>query len=196
MISNCSSRAECGIREGRISSEQERLDFERASSTNISLQLKNALLGIKDLFFKHPEELRLHKYAVIEKLCERIGDDDRLVRETLYQLFKSVIFPGFKEDNQELFVSLMMAYIFNSMTHLAIDVRLMAFKFLELVIQYYPPSFFLYAEKFPAASEPLQISSFRHCSSLFGPNACRSVPTSLRRHRHLSRPASMRQFLQ
>lgn len=51
------------------------------------------------------------------------------------------------QDNQELFVSLMMAYIFNSMTHLAIDVRLMAFKFLELVIQYYPPSFFLYAEK-------------------------------------------------
>ncbi|PRQ44133.1 putative pre-rRNA-processing protein IPI1/Testis-expressed sequence 10 protein [Rosa chinensis] len=108
---------------------------------------KDALLGIKDLFLKHPEELRLHKYAVIEKLRERIGDDDRLVRETLYQLFKSVIFPGFKEDNQELFVSLMMAYIFNSMTHLAIDVRLMAFKILELVIQYYPPSFFLYAEK-------------------------------------------------
>ncbi|XP_050380757.1 uncharacterized protein LOC126797993 isoform X2 [Argentina anserina] len=108
---------------------------------------KDALLGIKDLFLKHPEELRLHKYAVIEKLRERIGDDDKLVRETLYQLFKSVIFPGFKEDNQELFVSLMMAYIFNSMTNLAIDVRLMAFKFLELVIQYHPPSFFLYAEK-------------------------------------------------
>ncbi|XP_061995367.1 uncharacterized protein LOC133713379 [Rosa rugosa] len=96
---------------------------------------KDALLGIKDLFLKHPEELRLHKYAVIEKLREHIGDDDRLVRETLYQLFKSVIFPGFKEDNQELFVSLMMAYIFNSMTHLAIDVRLMAFKFLELGVE-------------------------------------------------------------
>lgn len=54
-------------------------------------------MGIKDLFLKHPDELRLHKYAVIEKLRERIGDDDRLVRETLYQLFKSVIFPGFKE---------------------------------------------------------------------------------------------------
>lgn len=55
------------------------------------------MLGIKDLFLKHPDELRSHKYAVIEKLRERIGDDDRLVRETLYQLFKSVIFPGFKE---------------------------------------------------------------------------------------------------
>lgn len=57
------------------------------------------------------------------------------------------IVPFFIQDNQELFVSLMMAYIFNSMTHLAIDVRLMAFKFLELVVQSYPPSFFLYAEK-------------------------------------------------
>lgn len=58
------------------------------------------------------------------------------------------LFPYFLvQDNQELFVSLMMPYIFNAMTHLAIDVRLMAFTFLELVIQYHPPSFFLYAEK-------------------------------------------------
>ncbi|CAN6687257.1 unnamed protein product [Malus baccata var. baccata] len=108
---------------------------------------KDALLGMKDLFLRYPEELRLHKYAVVEKLRERIGDDDRLVRDTLYQLFKSVILPGCKEDNQELLISLMMAYIFNAMTHLAIDVRLMAFKFLELAIQYHPPSFFLNAEK-------------------------------------------------
>ncbi|KAM1348580.1 hypothetical protein ACFX2F_002750 [Malus domestica] len=108
---------------------------------------KDALLGMKDLLLRYPEELRLHKYAVVEKLRERIGDDDRLVRDTLYQLFKSVILPGCKEDNQELLISLMMAYIFNAMTHLAIDVRLMAFKFLELAIQYHPPSFFLNAEK-------------------------------------------------
>ncbi|XP_009374090.2 uncharacterized protein LOC103963034 isoform X3 [Pyrus x bretschneideri] len=108
---------------------------------------KDALLGMKDLLLRYPEELRLHKYAVVEKLRERIGDDNRLVRDTLYQLFKSVILPGCKEDNQELLISLMMAYIFNAMTHLAIDVRLMAFKFLELAIQYHPPSFFLNAEK-------------------------------------------------
>ncbi|RXH81400.1 hypothetical protein DVH24_034821 [Malus domestica] len=108
---------------------------------------KDALLGMKDLLLRYPEELRLHKYAVVEKLRERIGDDDRLVRDMLYQLFKSVILPGCKEDNQELLISLMMAYIFNAMTHLAIDVRLMAFKFLELAIQYHPPSFFLNAEK-------------------------------------------------
>ncbi|KAK0587618.1 hypothetical protein LWI29_025899 [Acer saccharum] len=108
---------------------------------------KDALLGIKDLFQRYPAELKLHRYVVIEKLRERISDNDKVVRETLYQLLKSVIFPACKEDNQGQFVSLMMAYIFNAMTHLAFDVRLMAFKFFDLVVQYYPPSFSLYAEK-------------------------------------------------
>lgn len=108
---------------------------------------RDALMGIKDLFLKHPDELRLHMYAVVEKLRERIGDDDKLVREALYQLFKSVIFPSCKEGNQGPFVSLMMAYIFNAMTHLAVDVRLMAFRFLGLVVLHYPPTFLLYAEK-------------------------------------------------
>ncbi|CAA0837809.1 ARM repeat superfamily protein [Striga hermonthica] len=108
---------------------------------------KDALLGMKDILLNHPVELKLHKLSVIEKLRERIGDDDKVVRETLYQLFKSVIFPGCGKDNQGPLVSLMMVYIFNAMTHLAIDVRLMAFKFFDLIVQFYPSSFFLYAEK-------------------------------------------------
>ncbi|XP_065870962.1 uncharacterized protein [Euphorbia lathyris] len=108
---------------------------------------KDGLLGMKDLFAKHPEELKLHRYQVIEKLRERISDDDKMVRETLYQLFKSVILPGCKEDDQGLFISLMMVYIFNAMTHLAIEVRLMAFKFFDLVVQHYPPVFSMYSEK-------------------------------------------------
>lgn len=108
---------------------------------------KDALVGIRDLLLKHPAELTLHKYAVIEKLRERIGDDDKVVRETLYHLFKLVIFPGCKEDNQGVFISLLTAYIFSAMTHLAIEVRLMAFKFFDLVVLYFPNTFFLYAEK-------------------------------------------------
>ncbi|KAL3536032.1 hypothetical protein ACH5RR_004493 [Cinchona calisaya] len=108
---------------------------------------KDALIGIRDIFLKYPTELKLHKLATVEKLRERISDDDKLVRETLFQLFKSVVLPSCKEDNQGPFISLMMAYIFNSMTHLAIDVRLMAFKFFDLVVQYYPSSFSFYAEK-------------------------------------------------
>lgn len=56
-------------------------------------------MGLKDLFQKYPAELRSHRYAVIEKLRERIGDDDKVVRETLYQLLKTVVFPGCKEVN-------------------------------------------------------------------------------------------------
>lgn len=108
---------------------------------------RDALMGIKDLVLNHPAELRLHRYAVIEKLRERISDDDKVVREALYQLFKSEIFPGCAEDNQGLLISLLMTYIFNAMTNLAIDIRLMAFKFFDLVVQYYPPCFSLYAEK-------------------------------------------------
>lgn len=108
---------------------------------------KDALIGIKDVLTKNPDELKLHKLAVIEKLRERISDDDKLVRETLFQLFKAVIFPGCKEDGQGPFISLMMVYIFSAMTNLAIDIRLMAFKFLDLVLQNCPNSFSLYAEK-------------------------------------------------
>ncbi|KAL1813344.1 hypothetical protein ACET3Z_023409 [Daucus carota] len=108
---------------------------------------KDALIGIKDILTKNPDELRLHKLALIEKLRERISDDDKLVRETLYQIFKGVIFPGCKEDGQGPFISLMMVYIFSAMTNLAIDIRLMAFKFLDLILQNCPTSFSSYAEK-------------------------------------------------
>ncbi|GFP86523.1 testis-expressed sequence 10 protein [Phtheirospermum japonicum] len=116
---------------------------------------KDALFGIKDILLNHPVELKLHKLAVIEKLRERIADDDKLVRVKLLELFKLVIFPGCGKDNQGPLVSLMMAYIFNAMTQLSIDVRLMAFQFFDLVVQFYPSSFSLYAEKDIPASEIL-----------------------------------------
>jgi hypothetical protein len=55
------------------------------------------LYGIKDLFKNHPEELQSHKYAIIQKLRERISDDDKLVRDVFYQLFDIDIFPLCKE---------------------------------------------------------------------------------------------------
>ncbi|GAV57315.1 Ipi1_N domain-containing protein [Cephalotus follicularis] len=108
---------------------------------------RDGLMGIKDLITRYPSELMLHRYAIIEKLRERVSDDDRVVRETLFQLLKTVVFPACKEDNRGPFVSLMMTYIFNAMTHLAIDVRLMAFNFFDLVMQFYPSCFSLYTEK-------------------------------------------------
>lgn len=120
--------------------------LQQTSHHNVKVR-RDALIGIKELLLKFPAELKLHKNAVIEKLRERISDDDKVVRETLFQLFKSIILPGCKEDFQGAPISLIMAYIFKAMTHLAIDVRFMAFKFFDLVIQNYPPAFSTYAEK-------------------------------------------------
>ncbi|KAL1196940.1 hypothetical protein V5N11_024740 [Cardamine amara subsp. amara] len=107
----------------------------------------DALHGIEDLFRNHPAELQSHKYAIIQKLKERICDDDNQVRQTFYRLFKAKIFPAFKEDSQGPMVSLLMPCIFLAMAASAIDVRLMAFKFFHLVVEYYPPTFSLDAEK-------------------------------------------------
>ncbi|WVZ90659.1 hypothetical protein U9M48_036941 [Paspalum notatum var. saurae] len=109
-----------------------------------------ALNGIKDIVVKHPTELKLHKVAIIEKLQERICDTDKVVRESLYSVLQSLIFPSLKEENaistrSTLF--LLMANIMNGMTHLSMDIQLMAFRFLELVVLNFPSSFPSYAEQ-------------------------------------------------
>uniref|UniRef100_A0A1J3DZ73 Testis-expressed sequence 10 protein-like protein n=1 Tax=Noccaea caerulescens TaxID=107243 RepID=A0A1J3DZ73_NOCCA len=108
---------------------------------------KDALLGIKDLFKHYPAEMQSHKYAIIQKLRERVTDDDKLVRDAFYKLFEADVFPACIEDNLGPMVSLLMPYIFSAMADSSIDVRLMAFKFFHLVVKNYPPTFSLYAEK-------------------------------------------------
>ncbi|KAK9715972.1 hypothetical protein RND81_06G202800 [Saponaria officinalis] len=120
--------------------------LQQTSHHNVKIR-RDALVGVREILLKDPTELKDHKLAIIEKLRERINDDDKVVRETLYQLFKSIILPGCKEENQGALISITMAYIFNAMTHLTLDVRLMAFKFFDLVIQNFPPAFFSYAEQ-------------------------------------------------
>ncbi|XP_062184458.1 uncharacterized protein LOC133888289 [Phragmites australis] len=109
-----------------------------------------ALNGIKDIVVKHPTELKLHKVAIIEKLQERICDTDKVVRESLHNILQSLIFPSLKEDNAISMRStlfLLMANIMNGMTHLSMDIQLMAFRFLELVVLNFPSSFPSYAEQ-------------------------------------------------
>ncbi|KAF2289646.1 hypothetical protein GH714_037680 [Hevea brasiliensis] len=118
--------------------------LQRTSHRNAKVR-KDALMGMKDLFLMYPEELKLNMHEVIQKLCGRFGDEDKMVRETLYQLLKSVIFPTCNEDMP--FIHLMMGYIFVAMANLAIEVRLMAFKFFYLIVQYYPAAFSLHGEK-------------------------------------------------
>ncbi|XP_058003368.1 uncharacterized protein LOC131169139 [Hevea brasiliensis] len=118
--------------------------LQRTSHRNAKVR-KDALMGMKDLFLMYPEGLKLNTHEVIQKLCGRFGDEDKMVRETLYQLLKSVIFPTCNEDMP--FIYLMMGYIFVAMANLAIEVRLMAFKFFDLIVQHYPAAFSLHGEK-------------------------------------------------
>ncbi|KFK25037.1 hypothetical protein AALP_AA8G058400 [Arabis alpina] len=120
--------------------------MRQVAHTNAKIR-KKALQGFEDLFKNHPGELQAHKYAIVEKLRERVSDDDKLVRNALYSLFETKIFPACKEDNQGRIVSLLLPYIYIAMANTAIEVRLMAFKFLDLVVEYYPPTFSLDAEK-------------------------------------------------
>ncbi|KAM0941753.1 putative pre-rRNA-processing protein Ipi1 [Dioscorea sansibarensis] len=120
--------------------------LQQTSHHNAKIR-KVALNGIRDLVLKHPSELKLQKLSIIEKLRERISDSDKLVRETLYNLLKTVVFPSLKEEFTGSMISMMMAYVFNAMTHIAVDIRLMAFKFFELIVLSFPSSFLLYAEK-------------------------------------------------
>lgn len=68
-------------------------------------------MGIKDIFSKHPAELKLHKYAAVEKLRERIRDDDKVVQKTVYDLFKLVILPACKEVLSVLFTENYFSYM-------------------------------------------------------------------------------------
>ncbi|KAI0504412.1 hypothetical protein KFK09_015364 [Dendrobium nobile] len=120
--------------------------LQQTSHHNAKIR-RAALAGIRDLVSKHPSEFKLHKLALIEKLRERICDNDKVVRETLYQILKTVIFPSLKEDVPGPIISLLMAYVFNAMTHIAVDIRLMAFKFFELIVLNYPSSFTIYTDQ-------------------------------------------------
>ncbi|KAG0494528.1 hypothetical protein HPP92_005522 [Vanilla planifolia] len=120
--------------------------FQQTSHHNARTR-KAALLGIKDLMLKHPLELKLHKFAIVEKLRERICDNDKVVRETLYQILKCVVFPCLMEELTRPIMSLLLAYVFNAMTHMAADIRLMAFKFFELIVLNYPSSFTLHTQQ-------------------------------------------------
>ena len=81
------------------------LEILMLTRASFSFPFEDALMGMKDLFLNHPEELKLHRYAVIEKLRERISDDGKIVRENLYQLLKSVILPGCKEVIYHFFLA-------------------------------------------------------------------------------------------
>ncbi|MCO5574368.1 hypothetical protein L7F22_028151 [Adiantum nelumboides] len=58
---------------------------------------KDALYGIKDLLSRHPKELNLHAMTVVEKLCPRLSDKSKIVRQALLDLLRMTIFSELPE---------------------------------------------------------------------------------------------------
>ncbi|CAL9231712.1 unnamed protein product [Arabidopsis halleri] len=147
------------LHEQSVAAEKDGLATSKKGLTLKELQLRTSHHNAKVLkgtihymvsktFFKHhPAELQSNQYTIIQCLRKHISHDDELVREAFYELFRTQIFRACKEDNKGLIVSLLMPYIFTTMTNSSIEVRLMAVKFFHLVLEYYPPTFSLYAEK-------------------------------------------------
>ncbi|KAI5066236.1 hypothetical protein GOP47_0018860 [Adiantum capillus-veneris] len=99
---------------------------------------KDALYGIKDLISRHPKELSLHAVTIMEKLCPRISDKSKAVRQALLDLLRTTIFSELPEVLMRPLVPVIMAYIFSAMTNLAADIRISAFRFLDVLILAYP----------------------------------------------------------
>ncbi|RKO90901.1 hypothetical protein BDK51DRAFT_31444 [Blyttiomyces helicus] len=86
---------------------------------------KEAIIGIRDLYNKHPEALHTNLSLVLEGLTRLIVD----------------------EDSFRPFVALVMAYTSSAMTHITEDIRLDGLKFLGVWLQYYPTLVTPFADK-------------------------------------------------
>ncbi|CAN6467055.1 unnamed protein product [Victoria cruziana] len=130
------------------------LNSKGKSLTELLMQTKHfnrknrtdALMGLRDLSLHHLGELKLHTAVIVETLSLLISDPDKGVREMLHS-FLSTIFCGLKEEIKTPVISRMMLHIFNAMTHLHPDIRLMALRFLDLIVQHYPSSICLHIDK-------------------------------------------------
>ncbi|GLI64097.1 hypothetical protein VaNZ11_007270 [Volvox africanus] len=99
---------------------------------------KHSLVGLADLFGRHPEQLRLHASQVLGTLAERIVDGDSSVRSTLRDLLNNSVLPVLGSDVLRPFMPVLMAHVCGAMTHLSLDVRNDALLFLDVMMDHVP----------------------------------------------------------
>ncbi|EFJ28280.1 hypothetical protein SELMODRAFT_411667 [Selaginella moellendorffii] len=100
------------------------------------LKSRDALMGIKDLFSRHPKELECNAITTIQKLTSRFTDGDKAVRHALLLVLRET-FSSVTKSVMKPIVSIVMAHLGTAMTHMANDIRLDAFAFLDLLLQHY-----------------------------------------------------------
>ncbi|KAI9012803.1 hypothetical protein BC832DRAFT_264783 [Gaertneriomyces semiglobifer] len=107
---------------------------------------KDAVIGLRDLFGRHPDALSAQLSAFFESVCKLTIDDDGGVRKVALLLLEDVC-PTLSEDHVRPFMSLAIAYTCSAMTHISEDVRLDGLRFLNLWQVRYPDLVIAYADK-------------------------------------------------
>ncbi|KAF9165515.1 hypothetical protein DFQ26_009832 [Actinomortierella ambigua] len=92
---------------------------------------KDALMGLKDLFHRHPHLLPLHLGTLVNAIVRLLIDDSSVVRKAL-QAFLSEFTPMLHPRDIHPFLPLLIVYTCSAMTHILEDIREDALKFMDL----------------------------------------------------------------
>ncbi|KAF9160431.1 hypothetical protein BGX21_001838 [Mortierella sp. AD011] len=94
---------------------------------------KDALLGLRDLFHRHPHLLPLHLGVLVNTIVRLLIDDSSVVRKAL-QSFLGEFIPTLHPRDVQPFLPLLIVYTCSAMTHILEDIREDALKFMDLWI--------------------------------------------------------------
>ncbi|KAF9974779.1 hypothetical protein BGZ73_001773 [Actinomortierella ambigua] len=92
---------------------------------------KDAIMGLKDLFHRHPHLLPLHLGTLVNAIVRLLIDDSSVVRKAL-QSFLSEFTPMLHPRDIHPFLPLLIVYTCSAMTHILEDIREDALKFMDL----------------------------------------------------------------
>ncbi|KAG0225287.1 hypothetical protein BGW42_004514 [Actinomortierella wolfii] len=92
---------------------------------------KDAILGLKDLFHRHPHLLPLHLGTLVNAIVRLLIDDSSVVRKALHT-FLSEFTPMLHPRDIHPFLPLLIVYTCSAMTHILEDIREDALQFMDL----------------------------------------------------------------
>jgi len=98
---------------------------------------KDAYLGLKDLFGRHPQLLSLELGPLLARVCEGMLDGDKGVRLALLALL-TFLFPIIETAAMAPFIGLFLNYSSSAMSHLSPSIRLDSLAFFRLLLTHYP----------------------------------------------------------
>ncbi|XP_077867461.1 testis-expressed protein 10-like [Saccoglossus kowalevskii] len=110
--------------------------FSHLNHYNSSIR-QDSLLGLKDLFVQHPQQISNHLSNVLEHVSSLFTDSEHDVRRTAIGLLQ-YIFPHLSANQVSPFFGILNSHLCCAMTHIFEDIRFDSLKVLDLVLQYFP----------------------------------------------------------